>query len=159
MRSSARKIGVVEPDTFSNESVTCASWPTLMRSGCACRSIRIRVRRVRTSAEEMTGRATSSTPNRGVARKAKTTPASTRTMPEPKNARPRVVRTLRRARTVGPPASACGRRDRHLAQEVDDDVGGGAAGQLGLAGGHEPVREHRGGEDLHVVGDDVVASL
>src|SRR6478735_1768929 len=157
-RSSARKIGVVEVETFSKDSVTAASWPTLMRSGRVCRSMRIRVLRVRTRVAEMIGRPMSSTLTRVRSGKPRMMPASSSRMPERKKARPRVVRTARRARTTVT-ASAGGRRHGHLAKQVGDDLGGRAAGELGLARGYEPVGQHRRGEHLHVVGDDVVAPL
>src|SRR5689334_22044847 len=120
-----------------------------MRSGWVCRSMRIRVLRVRTSTAEMTGSVTRSTPKRVRSRKPKMTPASTRTVPEPMKARPLVVRTLRSERMrVCPCSAGCGRH-RHLAQQVGDHLGGGAACELGLARGHEAVREDRASQYLH----------
>src|SRR4051812_40303001 len=117
--------------------------------------MRIRVFRVRTSTAEMTGRATSSTPKRVRSRKPKMMPARTRTVPEPMKALPLVVRTLRSERMAACLRSAgCGRH-RDLAQQVGDHVAGGAAGELGLARGHEAVGEDRTGQHLHVVRDDV----
>ena len=64
---------------------------------------------------------------------------------------PRRQDAAQRAHGRVPRSAGCGRH-RHLAQQVGDHLGGGAAGELGLARRHEAVREDRPGQHLHVVG-------
>ena len=49
-------------------------------------------------------------------------------------------------------------RDRGVARDPGEDVGGGAAGHVRLGGEQQPVREHRRQQVLQVVRDDVVAA-
>ena len=80
-------------------------------------------------------------------------------MPEPMKARPRVVRTLRRARIRSPPSQrAVAGTGTWRSRSATTSAVVRRASWVSLDG-HQPVGQHRRREHLHVVGDDVVATL
>ena len=138
-------------ETFSKARATCASWPTVIRSGERCRSMRMRLARAHEEGADV-GECHEQDAEAG------------QVLETEDDAR-------ERQRETRPDEGASSRREQSskrthlgltgcwtapaLPQQVGDDLGGRPPGELGLARGHEPVGQHGDGQRLDVVRDDV----
>ena len=171
IRSSASCTGLRRGEVFSKTISTRALWSTVSRAGCTRRVTPTDGRAAAQARAASSGRPTSSTPMRVTSGKPSAIPDRVRVRPAATNARPRTVRTSRDAghRTVHPAGVERQSRDGHAGRAHGAGTGTRRTrsrstsavdrrASCGLAGGDDPVREHRDDQCLHVVGQDVVAA-